>query len=115
MGNLVLFVKAKAPFIMEFQNFLETSTIHGLGHIASKKNLARVFWITVVGVGFSVAGSLIYHSFNAWDENPVRTTIETRPIDEIIRFPKVTVCPPKNTYTNLNYDLGSMGYKMLDT
>ena len=22
-----------------------------------------------------------------------------------IKFPKVTVCPPKNTYTDLNYDL----------
>ena len=34
----------------------------------------------------------------------MKTTIETRPIEEIT-FPKVTVCPPKNTYTDLNYDL----------
>ena len=31
-------------------------------------------------------------------------TIKTRPITEIT-LPKVTVCPPKNTFTNLNYDL----------
>ena len=60
-----------------------------------------------------MAGSLIYHSFNAWDENPVRTTIETRPINEI-EFPKVTVCPPKNTYTNLNYDLEKLGFTKID-
>ena len=34
----------------------------------------------------------------------MKTTIETLPITEIT-FPKVTVCPPKNTYTDLNYDL----------
>ena len=28
----------------------------------------------------------------------------TLPITET-KFPKVTVCPPKNTFTNLNYDL----------
>ena len=32
------------------------------------------------------------------------TTIETLPISEL-KFPKVTVCPPKNTFTDLNYDL----------
>merc|ERR1712218_595995 len=41
---------------------------------------------------------------SSWNESPVKTTIETHPIEEIT-FPKVTVCPPKNTYTNLNYDL----------
>ena len=34
----------------------------------------------------------------------MKTTIETRSIEEMT-FPKVTVCPPKNTYTDLNYDL----------
>ena len=32
------------------------------------------------------------------------TNIETLPIAEA-PFPRVTVCPPKNTFTNLNYDL----------
>ena len=27
-----------------------------------------------------------------------------------ITFPKVTICPPPNTYTNLNYDLMKYGY-----
>ena len=34
----------------------------------------------------------------------MRTTIETHLITEIT-FPKIAVCPPKNTYTDLNYDL----------
>ena len=40
-------------------------------------------------------------------------TIETHPITEIT-FPKVTVCPPKNTYTDLNYDLMRTGNMTLD-
>ena len=34
----------------------------------------------------------------------MKTTIKTLPIKDL-RFPNVTVCPPKNTFTNLNYDL----------
>ena len=37
-------------------------------------------------------------------ESPIKTTVETLPISDIT-FPKVTVCPPKNTFTDLNYDL----------
>ena len=85
--------------------FLETSTIHGLGFIHSSKYKAlKVFWILVVLVGFIGSGVMIYQSFQAWDDSPVKTTIETNPIADIT-FPKVTVCPPKNTFTDLNYDL----------
>ena len=58
----------------------------------------------MVVAGFTGAGVLIYQSCQDWKDNPVSTTIETLPITEIT-LPKVTVCPPKNTYTNLNYDL----------
>ena len=54
--------------------------------------------------GFSTAICLIHTSFQNWKESPVTTSIETLSISEI-KLPKVTVCPPKNTYTNLNYDL----------
>ena len=47
---------------------------------------------------------MIHSSFQSWAESPIKTTVETLPIDEI-KFPKVTVCPPRNTYTDLNYDL----------
>ena len=85
-------------------NFLESSTIHGLVYIATSKKYVRLFWIFVVFSGFTGAGYMIYKSYHSWNESPVKTTIETHPITDII-FPTVTVCPPRNTYTDLNYDL----------
>ena len=88
----------------DFKTFLESSTIHGLAHISTNRRLVRLLWICIVLVGFTTSAVIIYHSFQAWEESPVTTTIETLPITEIT-LPKVTVCPPKNTFTNLNYDL----------
>ena len=87
-----------------FIHFLESSTFHGLSSIATGRKYVRLFWILVVIAGFTGAGLLIHESFQSWEESPVKTTVETRPITEIT-FPKVTVCPPKNTYTDLNHDL----------
>ncbi len=86
------------------RTFLESSTIHGLTYISTTRKYARLFWILVVIGGFVGASLLIKESFDSWSESPVKTTIETLPIAEIT-FPKVTVCPPKNTFTDLNYDL----------
>ncbi len=86
------------------RTFLESSTIHGLTYISTTRKYARLFWILVVIAGFTAASWLIKESFVSWSESPVKTTIETLPISEIT-FPKVTVCPPKNTFTDLNYDL----------
>ena len=58
----------------------------------------------VVLIGFTLAGILINSSFRNWSQSPVSTTIETLPISKI-KFPKIAICPPKNTFTNLNYDL----------
>ena len=63
-----------------------------------------MFWILVVIVGFVGASLIIKESFVSWSESPVKTTIETLPISDI-NFPKITVCPPKDTFTDLNYDL----------
>ena len=84
--------------------FLESSTIHGLTYISTTRKYARLFWILVVISGFIGASLLIKESFDSWSESPIKTTVETLPISEIT-FPKVTVCPPKNTFTDLNYDL----------
>ena len=43
-------------------------------------------------------------SFENWAANPVTTTVETLPISDIT-FPTITVCPARDTQTNLNYDL----------
>ena len=84
--------------------FLEVSTIHGLYHVSSSSKFVRTFWILVVLFGFLGASFLIFNSFQSWRESPVKTTIKTMAIQNL-KFPNVTVCPPKNTYTNLNYDL----------
>ena len=86
------------------RNFLESSTIHGLAYIATGRKYVRLFWTLVVIAGFTGAGYMIHESFQSWNESPVKTTIETLPITELT-LPKVTVCPPENTYTDLNYDL----------
>ena len=86
------------------KTFLESSTIHGLSYISITKRWTRIFWTFVVCAGFTGAILLILKSFQTWDESPIKTTIETRDISEI-KLPKVTVCPPKDTLTDLNYDL----------
>ena len=88
----------------EIKNFLEASSIHGVLHIAQSKKYQRLFWMLIVITGFTSAIFLIQQSFKSWDESPITTTIDTLSISKL-RFPKITVCPPKNTYTNLNYDL----------
>ena len=86
------------------REFLESSTIHGMSYISTPGRYVRVFWTLVVIAGFTGAGFMIHQSFQSWADSPVKTTIETLPITKIT-FPKVTVCPPKNTYTDLNYYL----------
>ena len=93
--------------------FLESSTIHGLSYIALTKRWVRVIWVLVITAGFSGAAILIYESFQGWEESPVKTTIETVPINQIT-FPTVTVCPPKNTFTNLNEDLVMLENMIVD-
>ena len=90
--------------MVALSTFLETSTIHGLNFISTTRKYSRLFWILVVLAGFTSAAYLINTSFQSWADSPIKTTVETLPIKEI-KFPKVTVCPPRNTYTDLNYDL----------
>ena len=101
--------------IMEgIKNFLESSSIHGLTYIStSVSNVVKLFWIAVVTFGFFGASLLIYQAFQDWDEVPVTTAMDTEPIAKM-KFPKVTVCPPKNTYTNLNYDLMTIENMTID-
>ena len=58
----------------------------------------------MVVVCFTIAGLLISKSYYAWQDAPVSTSITTLPISDL-DFPTVTVCPPKDSHTALNYDL----------
>ena len=95
-----------------FQEFLSSSTIHGLQYVLQTKKIVKLFWTLVVIIGFIGAGVLISESFKAWAESPITTTIETVPISKLI-YPKITVCPPEKTYTDLNYDLSVLGNKTI--
>ena len=97
----------------EFQTYLEFSTIHGMGHIGSSQKFSKIFWMIVVMSGFLGGGVLVLQAFDSWAKSPVSTVIETLPITQI-NFPKVTVCPPKDTFTNLNYDLKYDNNRTLD-
>ena len=90
--------------VMGVREFLESSSIHGLSYIASSNRCTRLFWTFVIFSGFSGAFYLINQAFNTWAETPISTTIEMLPIKNL-KFPNVTVCPPKHTFTNLNYDV----------
>ena len=88
-----------------FKEFLETSTVHGLVYISKAKSIwAKIFWALLVVASFSLAIVLICNSFEGWSEKPVSSVISTRAIKDL-NFPNVTICPPKNTNTALNYDL----------
>ena len=86
------------------KEFLDTSTIHGLAYISSTKGPPKVFWTTVVVCCFLTAGLMISSSFSNWFDNPIATTEKTLSVKEVT-FPTITVCPPRNTFTNLNWDL----------
>ena len=94
------------------KNFLESVSIGGFSHISSTRKYARLFWMTIVLVANILAGFMIYESFLEWAENPVRTIVKTKPITEL-KFPNVTVCPPYNTFTDLNYDMMMVANKTL--
>ena len=77
------------------QEFLESSTIHGLAHISATRNkLNQLFWILIVILGFLAAGFLIKNAFLDWEKSPIETSIETFPISDVY-FPTIVVCPPK--------------------
>ena len=88
----------------KLNDFMETSTIHGFYHIVATRKLLKLFWIIIVCTGFTGAAVMIHLSFKDWSESPIKTTIETKPLTDLT-FPKISVCPPKGTFTNLNYDL----------
>ena len=58
----------------------------------------------IVSLGFIGAGCLIGSSYKKWQESPIATSTTTHRVEEL-DLPVVTVCPPKGSYTALNYDL----------
>ena len=104
-GRARLLLAKMAAVSSPIREFLETSTLHGLAYISKAESFwGKVLWAVSVIVSFSLAGILIKQSFTDWSTQPVSTVITTHPINDL-KFPNVTVCPPKGTNTALNYDL----------
>ena len=95
------------------RSFLETSTIHGLAYISTSQKHVRFLWTLIVIAAFTGSGYIIYQSFQNWSESPIKTTIETVPLENLT-WPLITVCPPNDTGANLNYDLMVTKDKVLD-
>ena len=95
------------------KEFSENSTIHGIAYISRTRRCIRLVWTLTVLTGFVTAGFLIKQSLNDWELNPIATTITTAPIEQVT-YPLIYVCPPRNTFTNLNYDLERLPNEKLD-
>ena len=98
---------------MNLKDYFDVSSIHGFGHVNGQTSFGKIFWLFVVTSGFVFAGVLVGQSFESWRSNPISTVIETKPILES-KFPDVVVCPPENTFTNLNLDLMNADNIVLD-
>ena len=101
---MITFIATSTATMDGLKEFLDSSSIHGLVYISTSRRLVRFAWLCVVITGFTMAAVLIQQSFSSWADSPVSTTIETRPITDLV-FPNVTVCPPRNSFTSLNPDL----------
>ena len=90
------------PILIPLRDFLSTSTIHGLSHIASAKSLVvQILWLVIVSLGFGFAIHLISASYVEWMETPFSSVTTTQPISKL-DFPEVTLCPPLGSNTALN-------------
>ena len=97
----------KAPVKMKLlEEFLSTSTIHGTAQISHQVNspLVKSVWVIIVTLCFGFAVFLISNSYTDWNKSPVSSVTTTRPISDL-KFPDVTVCPPKGSNTMLNQAL----------
>ena len=88
-----------------WREYLETASIIGLSYFTSKSVLIKCFWIFIVFLSFCISGFFIVLESQDWHYDPISTVVDTLPIKKLTKFPSVTVCPPKDSHTGLNYDL----------
>ena len=75
-------------FIQQGRDFLESSTIHGLVHISTGKNvLIRCIWGIIVVACFSAGIYMIESAVESWVDNPVVTSVDTKAIEQVLRSP----------------------------
>ena len=77
------------------KEYASKSTVHGISYVfdESLSIFERFIWLVIVcGLGCE-AIFLVYKSYNAWQDNPVITTLKTvaKPVSTLA-FPAVTIC-----------------------
>ena len=82
-------------FFKFFQEYSETTTIHGIRYVLEKGSsyFERFLWLIIVlcGIGLAILISIL--AYIQWKENPVLTSISTTgyPIEKV-PFPAITIC-----------------------
>ena len=87
--KLSTFQKAVASYFRE-------TTVHGFRYVVEGENICeKMFWVTVIIVGFILSGYIIVVSFREWGETPLQTTVDkvSMPIENLAQ-PAITVCHP---------------------
>ena len=77
-------------FLKEFNDFLETTSVHGLFYInKGQTRYSRIIWSLIVLSAAGIAGYFLYETISGFEEKFTSTTIETRSVKQF-PFPAVT-------------------------
>ena len=87
----------------QVRDFLEASTIHGLVHISTGKNVfIRCIWGMIVVACFSAGIYMIESAVQSWVDNPVVTSVDTKAIEQVLRSAFISPCKqftPRTIFT----------------
>ena len=113
----VLLKVSKMKLFPKIRDFLESSTIHGLVHISTGKNVfIRCIWGMIVIACFSCGLYMIESAVESWVDNPVVTSVDTKAIEQVLRSPLAKNLP-LTKYSLLtgslarNHSLSSSGHQ----
>ena len=91
--------------IPKVRDFLESSTIHGLVHISTGKNVfIRCIWGMIVVACFSCGIYMIESAVESWVDNPVVTSVDTKAIEQVLRSAFISPCKQFTPHTIFTLD-----------
>ena len=90
-----LSVKNKKSFSELFEEFCDSSSIHGLHYWASNSIITKIIWGFIVFSGIGLAVFIIDNSFKDWATHPIMTQVSQASVEEI-NMPSLTICPMKD-------------------
>ena len=100
--------------IPQVRDFLESSTIHGLVHISTGKNIfIRCVWGIVLVACFSCGIYMIESAVESWVDNPVVTSVDTKAIEQVLRSPLAKIFTPHTIFTLDRYSCQKSQFVLL--